>query len=313
MEYREKYEEWLSNPYFDEATKEELRAIVLRSAGVLGVQITEEALDARYGVPRTERDGEEHLLVTDFGYREWDSSNAPARLLGEHIRKCEACGIRNHAFVGSIILRETLEKKEMKESFLFTKIPENIWADEWCKREDVRRKPAGTFASVMHKGPYNSFGKSIEKLLRSADLEFHHLIDCKAYVYLWKQHPLAGEASISFEQLQEYPCLAFEQGDNSSFYLAEEILSTNEYPRLIRANDRATMLNLMVGLNGYTLCSGIICEELNGNEFAAVPFRDDERNPNSVMEIGYIVKKHMMLSDMGERYIQALEEYLRQE
>ncbi|MEF2805430.1 MAG: phospho-sugar mutase [Massilistercora timonensis] len=27
MEYREKYEEWLSNPYFDEATKEELRAI----------------------------------------------------------------------------------------------------------------------------------------------------------------------------------------------------------------------------------------------------------------------------------------------
>lgn len=155
--------------------------------------------------------------------------------------------------------------------------------------------------------------KSIEKLLRSADLEFHHLIDCKAYVYLWKQHPLAGEASISFEQLQDYPCLAFEQGDNSSFYLAEEILSTNEYPRLIRANDRATMLNLMVGLNGYTLCSGIICEELNGNEFAAVPFQDDERNPNSVMEIGYIVKKHMMLSDMGERYIQALEEYLRQE
>lgn len=152
--------------------------------------------------------------------------------------------------------------------------------------------------------------KSLEKLLSSASLEFHHLIDCKAYVYLWKRHPLAGEASISFEQLQDYPCLAFEQGDNSSFYLAEEILSTNEYPRLIRANDRATMLNLMVGLNGYTLCSGIICEELNGNEFAAVPFRDDERNQNSVMEIGYIVKKHMMLSGMGERYIRALKEYL---
>ena len=146
------------------------------------VQITEEALDARYGVPRTERDGEEHLLVTDFGYREWDSSNAPARLLGEHIRKCEACGIRNHAFVGSIILRETLEKKEMKESFLFTKIPENIWADEWCKREDVRRKPAGTFASVMHKGPYNSFGKSIEKLMKFIERESLKIAgDC--YVY----------------------------------------------------------------------------------------------------------------------------------
>ena len=146
------------------------------------VQITEEALDARYGVPRTERDGEEHLLVTDFGYRERDSSNAPARLLGEHIRKCEACGIRNHAFVGSIILRETLAKKEMKESFLFTKIPENIWADEWCKREDVRRKPAGTFASVMHKGPYNSFGKSIEKLMKFIERESLKIAgDC--YVY----------------------------------------------------------------------------------------------------------------------------------
>ena len=146
------------------------------------VQITEEALDARYGVPRTERDGEEHLLVTDFGYRERDSSNAPARLLGEHIRKCEACGIRNHAFVGSIILRETLEKKEMKESFLFTKIPENIWADEWCKREDLRRKPAGTFASVMHKGPYNSFGKSIEKLMKFIERESLKIAgDC--YVY----------------------------------------------------------------------------------------------------------------------------------
>lgn len=155
--------------------------------------------------------------------------------------------------------------------------------------------------------------KSLEKLLRSAGLLFHHLIDCKAYVYLWKQHPLAGEKAISFWQLQDYPCLAFEQGDNSSFYLAEEILSTNEYPRLIRANDRATMLNLMVGLNGYTLCSGIICEELNGDEFAAIPFLDDERNQNSVMEIGYIVKKNMIISRMGELYIQALKKYLGKE
>ena len=124
--------------------------------------------------------------------------------------------------------------------------------------------------------------KCMEKLLKSAGLVFHHLIDCQAYVYLWKHHPLAGEESIGFGQLAEYPCLTFEQGDNSSFYFAEEILSTNEYPRMIRANDRATMLNLMVGLNGYTLCSGIISEDLNGNEFVAVPFRDDEVNHNSV-------------------------------
>lgn len=152
--------------------------------------------------------------------------------------------------------------------------------------------------------------KAIEKLLKSYDLAFHHLVDCQAYVYIWKDHPLAKEASISFAQLDGYPCLSFEQGDNSSFYFAEEILSTNEYSQVIKANDRATMLNLMVGLNGYTLCSGIICEELNGNDFVAVPFRDDAQNPNSVMEIGYIVKKNTVRSKMGELYIEKLKEYL---
>ncbi|MCI6091304.1 LysR family transcriptional regulator [bacterium] len=152
--------------------------------------------------------------------------------------------------------------------------------------------------------------KAIEKLLKSYDLEFHHLVDCQAYVYIWKDHPLAKEASISFAQLNGYPCLSFEQGDNNSFYFAEEILSTNEYSQVIKANDRATMLNLMVGLNGYTLCSGIICEELNGNDFVAVPFRDDAQNPNSVMEIGYIVKKNTVRSKMGELYIEKLKEYL---
>ena len=152
--------------------------------------------------------------------------------------------------------------------------------------------------------------KAIEKLLKSYDLEFHHLVDCQAYVYIWKDHPLAKEASISFAQLNGYPCLSFEQGDNSSFYFAEEILSTNEYSQVIKANDRATMLNLMVGLNGYTLCSGIICEELNGNDFVEVPFRDDAQNPNSVMEIGYIVKKNTVRSKMGELYIEKLKEYL---
>ena len=161
---------------------------------------------------------------------------------------------------------------------------------------------------VLYLSDFNR--KSMEKLLRSAGLEFHHLIGCQAYVYLWKNHPLAKEESISFSQLFDYPCLAFEQGDNSSFYLAEEILSTNEYPRIIRANDRATMLNLMVGLNGYTLCSGIICEELNGNEFTAVPFRDDEENHNSVMEIGYVVRKNTMPGKVGEMYIGALKKYL---
>ncbi len=152
--------------------------------------------------------------------------------------------------------------------------------------------------------------KPIESLLKSRDLEFHHLIDCKAYVYLWKENPLAKKKFITFSDLKDYPCLSFEQGDGESFYFAEEILSTEEYNRTIKANDRATMLNLMIGLNGYTLCSGIICEELNGSDFIAVPFRDEDDKINRIMQIGFITKKNFTLSTIGKKYIQEVKTYL---
>ncbi|WP_024834490.1 LysR family transcriptional regulator [Ruminiclostridium josui] len=161
---------------------------------------------------------------------------------------------------------------------------------------------------ILYLSDFNQ--KIIRRLLSTNNLEFHKLVDCKAYVYLWKGHPLAKESSIHFSQLAEYPCLSFEQGDNSSFYFTEEILSTNEYPRTIKACDRATMLNLMIGLNGYTLCSGIICEELNGTDFTTVPFEDDDLNPNSVMEIGYIIRKNTILSHMGSQYIEEIKKFL---
>ena len=154
--------------------------------------------------------------------------------------------------------------------------------------------------------------KPLEKLLRANQLEFHPLTACEAYVYLWKGHPLAGKPVIRFADLAEYPCLSFEQGAGGSFYYAEEILSTAEYPRTIKATDRATMLNLMVGLNGYTLCSGVICEELNGPEYLAIPFEAEEDAVGSRMEIGYISRKHMLLSDLAERYIKELDRYLKQ-
>lgn len=90
------------------------------------------------------------------------------------------------------------------------------------------------------------------------NLEFHKLTDCDAFVYLYKGHPLAKKKSITYEELLPYPNMTFDQGDNPSMYTAEEILVENEFPRKIQVNDRATMLNLMRGLNGYTLCSGII-------------------------------------------------------
>ena len=151
----------------------------------------------------------------------------------------------------------------------------------------------------------------ILKLLNSAELEFHHLINCQVYVYLYKEHPLATYKEIHFSDLGDYPSLSFEQGDNSSFYFAEEIYSTKEYLRTVKVNDRASMLNLMRGLNGFTLCSGIICQELNGDDYVAVPFKPDEGDEDDNMSIGYIVKKNQILSQMGTLYIEEIKNYFR--
>ena len=157
----------------------------------------------------------------------------------------------------------------------------------------------------------SEFNKTaINKLLRSSELEFHPIITCEAYVYLWSGHPLADNKVITFDQLKDYPCLMFEQGDQASFYYSEEILSTKEYSRIIKCNDRATMLNLMVGLNGYTLCSGIICEELNGAEHLAVPFDAEGDSEAGQMNIGYIKRKNQVLSKIGSLYIDKVNEYL---
>ena len=154
----------------------------------------------------------------------------------------------------------------------------------------------------------SDFNRQImQKLFQANHLEFHHLINCGVYIYLWKGHPLAQNQIITFEELRNFPCLTFEQGDKSSFYFAEEIFSTNDYSRVIKASDRSTMLNLMKGLNGYTFCSGIICDSLNGSDYAAVPLDD-----SSIMEIGYITRKNILLSDLGKLYIQELQQYLNQ-
>lgn len=172
-------------------------------------------------------------------------------------------------------------------------------------------KDVGTLKSeigVLYISNYNS--KPITKLLEENELAFTGLIKCRAYVYMWKGHPLAGESSIGLEQLEPYPCLSFEQNGQNGYLFAEEILSENIYPRMIKATDRAAMGELMKELNGYTLCSGILCEEMNGSDYVVVPFREDADNHNSIMEIGYIHKKHGTLSEIGKRYIEELRKSL---
>lgn len=151
----------------------------------------------------------------------------------------------------------------------------------------------------------NDFNRNVlNKLFAEYELQFQPLLECGVYVYMWKGHPLAERDEIALEELDEYPCLGFAQGEHNSFYFAEEVLSTYQYKRFIRANDRATLLNLMVGLNGYTLCSGILCEELNGKDYCAVKLKSDEK-----MTIGYISRKDAPVSAIGQKYLEEIAKY----
>lgn len=155
---------------------------------------------------------------------------------------------------------------------------------------------------ILYQNEFNE--KFLSKILRDNELEFVPLFDCRIYVYLGRDNPLAGRERVNLEDLQQYPCLSFEQGDSNSFYFAEEVLSTADYRQTIKVDDRSTMLNLMKGLNGYTLCSGIICQELNGEEYTAVPLDTEE-----MMTIGYIKQKKRPLSRLGQAYVKELSKY----
>lgn len=152
----------------------------------------------------------------------------------------------------------------------------------------------------------NDFNEAvISKILKSHELKFHQLFVAKPHVFISRRHPLAEKNVITNEELEQYPYLSFEQGEHNSFYFSEEIFSTSERKKNIRVRDRATLFNLLIGLNGYTVCSGVIDENLNGQEIIAVLLTDE-----SDMRIGYITHKKGMLSRLGSTYLEALSRYL---
>lgn len=151
----------------------------------------------------------------------------------------------------------------------------------------------------------NDFNETvIRKILKAHDLEFHGLFVARPHVFISRKHPLAGSAMITNEQLAPYPYLSFEQGEHNSFYFSEEIFSDSERKKNIRVRDRATLFNLLIGLNGYTVCSGVIDKALNGRDIIAVPLAEE-----SDMRIGYITHRKGMVSRLGATYLEALKRY----
>lgn len=155
---------------------------------------------------------------------------------------------------------------------------------------------------IMYLNDFNE--KVLSADLKENNLTFTELFTCGTYVYLSAEHPLAKKKKISFRELDGYPCLSFDQGDKNSFYYAEEVLSTYPYKKLIHVNDRSTALNMMTLLDGYTLCSGVICEELNGEGYTAIPLESDEK-----MRIGYIKRVDSKLSEIAKKFIKELKKY----
>ena len=152
----------------------------------------------------------------------------------------------------------------------------------------------------------NDFNETvINKILKSHELEFTQLFVAKPHVFISRKHPLADKKIITNSELELYPYLSFEQGEHNSFYFSEEIFSASERKKNIRVRDRATLFNLLIGLNGYTVCSGVIDKKLNGKDIIAVPLADE-----GDMRIGYIMHKKGKLSRLGETYLESLKKYL---
>ena len=156
---------------------------------------------------------------------------------------------------------------------------------------------------VLYRNTFNA--SIIDKELLHHELTFHSLINVKPHVFLSNQHPLSKEKKISLKQLAPYPRLSYEQGKHNAFYFSEEILSTLHSNKDIVVRDRATLFNLLIGLDGYTICSGIISKELNGDSIIALPLDVDD-----TMEIGYITHNRVVLSYLGKLFIEKLKKHV---
>ena len=152
----------------------------------------------------------------------------------------------------------------------------------------------------------NDFNKLvIQKILKEHNLIFHSLIVVKPHIFISSKNPLAKKKKVTMEELRLYPYLSFEQGEHNSFYYSEEIFSSVVRYKNIRVRDRATLFNLLIGLNGYTVCSGIIDENLNGKDIVAVAL-----DKEGEMNIGYITRKDSLTSDLANAYIEALKQHV---
>lgn len=145
----------------------------------------------------------------------------------------------------------------------------------------------------------------LAKLIKNNQLVFEQLYVAKPHVFICKEHPLADRDVITMEDLAPYPYLVYEQGNRNSFYFSEEFISMLDFPKIIQVRDRATLFNLVIGLNGFTVSSGVIDHKLNGSDIIAKPLLVDK-----TMRIGVVRKENIIFSQYARTYMEALKTHL---
>lgn len=155
----------------------------------------------------------------------------------------------------------------------------------------------------------NSFNeKALGKIFKSNNLKFTELFTANPHIFVSTSNPLANKKSVKMKDLAPYPYLSYEQGEHNSFYYSEEIFSTEERLKNIRVTDRATLFNLLIGLNGYTVCSGVIDSSLNGENIVSIPL-----DKEGVMRVGILTHNDIIQSEMAKYYINSLSKYINVE
>lgn len=153
----------------------------------------------------------------------------------------------------------------------------------------------------------NGFNQKImQRLFKENNLVFTPLFVAKPHIFVSRYNPLTSKSSVNLSDLEDFPYLSYEQGEVNSFYFSEEILSTLSHKKSIKVSDRATIFNLMVGLNGYTISSGIISSKLNDDKIVAIPLNVDD----DIM-MGWLKHRQVELSPLAERYLTMLKEHIR--
>lgn len=213
----------------------------------------------------------------------------------ETIRRVFSISAQHYAFVVNAFVALVKEYGESKYEFT---LRESRTHDII---EDVRtsRSELGVlFLSIFNR-------EVVLRILHNADLKFSSLFTARPHVFVSRDNPLSHKKKVTLDDLKVFPRLTYEQGINNSFYYSEELHSTEESPKSIIVTDRATLFNLLIGLNGYTISSGILSSDLNGTDIVSIPLESDE-----IMEIGYISPTDRPLSAVSERYLEHLKKYI---